>query len=102
MIRTSNPDLLKALKMVARGMDEHKGVGDVQPAHDVGQCAARIQGARKQREAAPATVNKLPPTAAAARGSRTAPTVPAAAKRGAAPDTSRVGAGLHSVAVAQR
>ena len=47
MGRTTNPDLLKALKMVARGMDEHnrstQGVGDVQPAHDVGQCAARIQ-----------------------------------------------------------
>ena len=102
MGRTSNQDLLKALKMVARGMDEHKAWVTCNQPTTWGNAQRVFKEARKQREAAPATVNKLPPTAAAARGSWTAPTAPAAAKRGAVPDTSRVGAGLRGVSVAQR
>ena len=47
------------------------------------------KAAQKESSAAPATVDKPPAAAAAARGSRTAPTAPAAKKRGAAPDATR-------------
>ena len=81
-----------------RGEDGRvRGVAGVRRACHVGQRAARLQGrTRGARGAAPATVDKPPPAAAAARGSRTAPTAPAAVKRGTAPHAARRTGTLHA------
>ena len=57
MGRTSNQDLLKALKMVARGMDEHKAWVTCNQPTTWGNAQRVFKEARKQREAAPATTN---------------------------------------------
>lgn len=96
MGRTLAPDLAKALKMAAERMDEFEAWQACGEPATWGNAQRAFKAACEEREAAPATVDTPPPAAAAARGSRTAPTAPAAAKRGTAPHAARRTGTLHA------